>query len=182
MTGFFSRKRIKMKKQNKDQGDLRNSIMAVVNKKGKNLEEVIRTLTEVRSFFIDRIQIERIAKEAGLRPADFVSNEHLELFYNLKKGRQDIGYVSKGWSEPGYRIGNILRVPEIRRAALQGAIMKIMKLCAVRGFAITVDEKEGYTQLSIDTVIYTEGLNSVVFSKICENLCECVEKIHDLLH
>ena len=170
-----------MTKQIKSHDNLRNGILAIVNKKGKTLDEVIRALTEAKSFFIDRMQIERIAKESGIKTVDFITTEHLELFYNLMKGRQDIGYVSKGWSDPGFRMGNILKIPEIRRAALQKSIMKIMNLCALSGFAVTIVDKPGYTQLVLDAVVYMEGMNSTVFVKICENLCECVEKIHLLI-
>jgi hypothetical protein len=170
-----------MKSKTADPATLRNKIFTLVHKEGKSLDQILQAFSEVRSYFINRMQVERMAKASGLRTVDFVTNECLELFYNLKKGRQDIGYISKGWSDPGFRIGNILMIPEVRRPALEGAIMKIMKLCAVRGFAVTVDEKDGYAQLCLDTVVYTEGLNSAVFSQICGNLTECVDRIHDLL-
>jgi hypothetical protein len=165
----------------KDSKKLRDLLFKLISENDISLQAVIQSLSEVKSFYLDRIEIESIVKESGLRPFDFQTNDHLELFYNLRKGRRDIGYVSKGWSEPGFRIGNVLVIPEFQSAAFRSGIMEIMKICAVRGFAVTVDEKNGYFQLHIDTVIYSEGLNKVVFMKIVDNLCECVDKICEFL-
>jgi hypothetical protein len=170
-----------MNRSLKDGKKLRDLLFKLISENDVSLQETIQSLSEVKSFYLDRMEIEKIIKESGLRPIDFQSNDQLELFYNLRKGRRDIGYVSKGWSEPGFRIGNVIVIPEIQSAALRSGIMEIMKICAVRGFAVTVEEKSGYFKLHIDTVVYSEGLNRVVFMKIMDNLCECVDKICEFL-
>jgi len=37
------------------------------------------------------------------------------LYYDITRGRHDMGYIAKGWEDPGFRIGDLVRSIRGRR-------------------------------------------------------------------
>lgn len=60
--------------------------------------------------------IEEIAKACKLKLSGFLVNDALELYYDLKRGREEMGYISKGWEDPGFRLGDLITVPRCKVA------------------------------------------------------------------
>jgi hypothetical protein len=111
----------------------------------------------------------------------FRANEHLELYYDLKQGRHDIEYISKGWDEPGFRVGEIVEVPKWNIADMKKHMYTLLEFCATRGVIVTIEEKEKFIEMHLNSVIYLEGLNKQVLEQVLHYLQECVEKAHDSL-
>jgi hypothetical protein len=125
--------------------------------------------------------LETIVKECGLKLSRFITNDELELYYDLKRGRHDMGYISKGWEDPGFRIGDIIEVPKHKMDFFKTNAYQIMKFCATNGISMTVSETKGIIEIQMDGVIYSEGFNKDTFMKTLETLNECVEKTETLL-
>jgi hypothetical protein len=160
---------------------LRDQILNLIKTQSNSHDKIIKALADCRNYYIDQEILERISKESGFRLSNFQTNQNLELFFDISKSRYDIGYISKGWNDPGFRIGNILVVPNVRMQLLQNCIMQIMNVCAVRGFSTTIINRKDFVELHIDSVVYSEGFNQKVFVQVVENLNECVEKTYELL-
>ena len=124
--------------------------------------------------------VEQILKECGLRPTGFNANEHLELYYDIAQGKREVGYISKGWDDPGFRVGDIVEVPKWKIAALKEHAYALLKYCATRGVVMTVKENDDDSvELQMDSVIYSDGFNKKVFAQVLHYLTECVQKAHD---
>jgi hypothetical protein len=160
---------------------LRDQILSLIKTQSNSQDKIIKALADCRNYYIDQAILEKISKESGYRFSNFQTNQNLELFFDISKGRYDIGYISKGWNDPGFRIGNILVIPNVRMQLLQSCIMQIMNICAVRGFSTTIINRKDYVELHIDSVVYSDGFNQKVFVQVVENLNECVEKTYELL-
>lgn len=161
--------------------ELRNQILALLNKNKASADLALKVLTQCQSHVRNRIMIEKLANDCGVVLSGFVTNEHLELYYDLKQGRHDGGYVSKGWDEPGFRIGDIVEVPKWNNADMKEHLYSLLTFCATRGVTVTIEEKECLIELHLDSVIYSEGLNKRVFEQVLHYLEECVEKAHELI-
>ena len=160
---------------------LRAQIFALFNKKKTSPELALNILTQCQSHIRNRIMIEGLGKECGVRLSGFLTNEHLELYYNLKQGRHDGGYISKGWDDPGFRVGEIIDVPKWNNADMKEHLYVLLTYCATQGVAVTIEEKESLIELHLDSVIYSEGLSRRVFEQALHHLQECVEKAHELI-
>ena len=160
---------------------LRTQIFGLLNKKKASPELALNVLTQCHSHVKNRIIIEGIGKECGVKLSGFLSNEHLELFYNLRLGRHDVGDISKGWDEPGFRVGDTVEVPKWKIADMKEHMYALLEFCATRGVTVTIEEKETYIEMQLDSVIYLEGLNKRVFEQALHYLQECVEKAHELI-
>lgn len=71
--------------------ELRNQILALLNKNKASADLALKVLTQCQSHVRNRIMIEKLAKDCGVVLSGFVTNEHLELYYDLKQGRHDGG-------------------------------------------------------------------------------------------
>jgi hypothetical protein len=160
---------------------LRDQILNLIKTQSNPYDKIVKALNECRNYFYDQAILEKTAKESGFRLSNFQSNQTLELIYDISKGRYEIGYISKGWNDPGFRIGNLLVIPNVQMQVLQSCIMKILDICAVRGFSATITNQKDFIELHIDSVVYSEGFNQKVFVQVVDNLNECVEKTHELL-
>jgi len=125
--------------------------------------------------------LETIVKECGLKLSLFIANDELELYYNLKRGRHDMGYISKGWEDPGFRIGDIIEIPKNKLDSFKANVYNILRFCATNGIGMTVSETKDAVTIHMDGVIYSEGFNKDTFMKTLETLNECVEKAESLL-
>jgi len=90
---------------------LRDQIFALLNIKKVPVEKALEALSQCQAHITNRILVERTAKECGLRLSRFLTNKDLELYYDLKQGRHDVGYISKGWNDPGFRVGDLFYIP-----------------------------------------------------------------------
>ena len=124
--------------------------------------------------------VEQTTKECGLKLSGFLANDDLELYYDLKQGRHDVGYISKGWKDPGFRVGDLIKVPKSSIPVLKTNAYNLLKFCATRGVAVTIEEKSDSVQLQMDSVIYSDGFNKKVFAQVLESLNECADKVHEL--
>jgi hypothetical protein len=107
---------------------LRDQIFELLRKSPTSKEDDLTALLQCAAHIRNRMIVEQIAKECGLRLSDFQANEHLELYYNLKQGRHDVGYISKGWTDPGFRVGDVIEVPKANILALKAHAYEPNKL------------------------------------------------------
>ena len=170
-----------MGRKSGDKSDsLRNKILAVLSKSKASVDDMLKALSQCQSHILSRMATEEIARECGLKLARYTSNQDLEFYYDIHKGRHCVGYISKGWKDPGFRIGDVIRIPERKAGLFQVNAYHILRFCAVRGITMTVEETKDAIEVHMDGVIYSDGFNKNTFTKTLETLNECVEKIREL--
>lgn len=160
---------------------LRDQIFGLLNKKKASFEDALKALSQCEAHIQNRVMVEKIAKECGLKLSRFLVNEELELYFDLKRGRHDMGYISKGWEDPGFRIGDLIEIEKSKEELFKGNAYEILRFCATNGIVLTVEETKDTITLQMEGVIYSEGFNKDTFLKTLETLNECVEKTQELL-
>jgi hypothetical protein len=128
----------------------------------------------------DRQLLERVATEAGLSLSHFLTNGALSLYFAVRRGRYDLGYIAKGWGDPGFRVGEVLTFEAYQGVSFIWTGEEIRRFCATNGIGITFAQHGETTELHLDGTIYTEGFNRATFLKTLEALKACVEKIETL--
>ncbi|HSB03661.1 MAG TPA: hypothetical protein VLK23_00610 [Thermodesulfobacteriota bacterium] len=160
---------------------LRDQIFALLNKKKASFEDALRALSQCEAHIQNRVIVEKIAKECGLKLAGSLVNDELELYYDLRRGRHDMGYISKGWEDPGFRIGDLIEIEKWKEESFKVNAYEILRFCATNGIVLTVQETKDTIALQMEGVIYNQGFNKDTFSKTLETLNECIEKTQELL-
>jgi|GEM_PF-1511402 len=160
-----------------DANDLRRKLLAALNAAQLPAGSKTKALNECRSQLEARRAVERVASEAGLSLSHCLTNDALELYYEVKKGQHDLGYISKGWDDPGFRVGEVRALQEFQGVHFIWTGPEIRRYCATNGIGITVAQHGETTEIHLDGVIYREGFNRATLLKTLEALGACVEKI-----
>jgi hypothetical protein len=168
-------------KSNGDSNPLRDELLDLLAKSSTSSDEDLSALLQCADQIRNRRIVERTAKECGLRLDRFLSDEILELYYDLKRGRHDVGYISKGWKDPGFRIGDVVEMSKTSIQSFKEHVFPLLKFCAVRGVGITFEEKEDVVEIQMDSVIYPDGFNKKVFEQVLHYLNDCVERVNGLI-
>lgn len=117
---------------------------------------------------------------AGYTVSDFNSDISLEVYFAITKGDQDVGFIAKGWTDPGFRIGEIVSVPE--GYAENGEPPEYLRdFCATNGVGLTRSPDFDDTYRFLEYVIYSSGFNAEMLRESLATLIECMETVkHDL--
>ncbi len=127
--------------------------------------------------------VQSCAKKVGLELMDFLSNDVLELYYNVyTSDGEDICYISKGWDDEGFRVGNIKDLSQYTQN-LQDKFTRIFKACAKNLISIDVlNRKSGHEMtLSLEIPIYQNGLTEEVLSEVVNNMRSTMQDINRIL-
>ncbi|MCX7005918.1 MAG: hypothetical protein NTY53_01460 [Kiritimatiellaeota bacterium] len=160
---------------------IRSELLSVMEDFGFDHTITATYLRQCAAMIHDDFVVMKIAEQSDLQLKDYDPDEALELYYNIWRGRQNLGYVSKGWSDPGFRLGNLLLIPVIKVSMLRKCSRQIASLCANNGITVTVREDRIPIELQLGSVIYEEGFNQKTFLKVLGTLNECAESISRLL-
>jgi hypothetical protein len=154
----------------KTSNPIRNQIIDVLRKSSSSADEKLTALLHCVSHIRDRINIEQTIKECGLNMTGSDFYENFEFYYDLMLGHRDVAYISKGWDDPGVRIGDIIEVPKTnipdikaKIPDLKANIFALLRFCAMQGVGVSFEEKDDVVEIQMDSVIYTEGFNKKVF-------------------
>lgn len=128
-------------------------------------------------------KVKNIAEKTGFKLKDFRTNRALELFFNIYQGRETCCYISKGWDDPGFRIGEVIVLNKSHRF-FKEIFYDIFRICSRNLISLAVLKERGPNSvtLSLETAIYKGGFNQGAFKQTIINLKETLEKIRPLLN
>ena len=172
---------VRMRFESSDDQSLRDKIFELLEKSGTTYEEDLSALLQCADHIRNRQIVQQTARECGVKLSRFISNDHLELYYDIKRGRHAVGYISKGWGEPGFRVGDVIIVPKAKNTLLKAAAYTLLSFCATRGVVLTFNDTSEGAEIHMNATIYTDGFNRKVFDQSLDCLNDCVEKAEKLV-
>jgi len=164
-----------------DEFALRSQLFSLLGKSKTSEEQNLKALTQCASHVRNKMLVEKIAKSCNLTLSGFLFNDGLELYYDLKREADEMGNISRGWEDPGFRIGDLVTVPKSKADRFKACLPQIRKFCVVNGIGMTDDEAEESIGIYMDGVIYFEGFNEKTLVSTLDTLHECVEKAKELI-
>lgn len=114
--------------------------------------------------------LKNCARKLKIRLRGFETNCNLELYFDVYKKGRSVGYVYKGWEDPGFRIAESIEL-NIHTPDFKVRFYEIFKICSNRFITMGL-KKEGKEFLSIvlEIGIYKSGFNAKVFKEAIEEL------------
>jgi hypothetical protein len=117
---------------------------------------------------------------AGYTASRSTSGKDLEVYFDIIRGEQDVGFISKGWTDPGFRIGELVTVPEGYPEDAEPPEY-LRDFCATNGVALTRSRISDDTDWMLEYVIYSSGFNAEMLRESLATFVECSERVkHDL--
>lgn len=160
---------------------LRDQIMDLVNEEPASINDILKTLKQCSSHIQDTIQVSEIIRQNGLSYNRFIANDNLELYYDLVRPEdntaKDLGYIAKGWDDPGFRIGDLIYFEDLEESEFRDYIDAIYPDCINNGILMNVKEEGNGFIMQLEGLIYSEGFNKDTFSQTLQALNESVELV-----
>ena len=172
---------VRMRFESPDEPSLRDKLFDVLENSPTSVAQDLEALLQCAAQIRNRQIVQKTAKECGFKLSRFISNNNLELYYDIKQGRHAVGYISKGWDEPGFRIGDVIIVPKAKNAVLKANAYTLLSFCATRGVVLTFNETAEGVEIHMNASIFSDGFNSKVFEQSLNYLNVCVENVEKLL-
>ena len=166
----------------KDDGrdDIKKRLNAWIEKQNLRDEDATKALEMILNQRKNISLIQKNAKKAGLRVERFITNSALEVYFDILRKNRNIGYISKGWDDPGFRIGEYFEM-EKNAPSFKENFYKVFKLCSGNLISVGVSEKTpGKVGVSLEIGIYKDGFSSKVLKSAVATLEETMCRIKEL--
>jgi hypothetical protein len=161
--------------------ELRKALVGFLQQRGVPQDVAEKLLSQCATALRDSALVEAIARTIGFTLSGFRSDDGLALYYDVAKGDSELGYISKGWDDPGFRIGEILTFPADAIEDFRGRSDVILEICASQLVALGARSNEAELQLDLTIPIYAGGLNAQTFQAVFENLSQCAGRIKEAI-
>lgn len=135
---------------------------------------VLSALTYCQNQIENRTKVETAILVSGCSTTDFLCNEDLELYYDIAKDGEEVAFISKGWDDPGFRLGELVTVSadEICR------FDEIKRFCDLNGVVMSFQENDDSDyEVILEQVIYSTGFDGRTFAQALSTLIECSDKL-----
>ena len=111
----------------------------------------------------------------------FVSNDMLELYFDVYKDNKSICYISKGWQDPGFRVGDFIEIDKTV-PGFKEKFYEIFQICSKDLISVSVSEtRHKSVGMSLEIGIYSDGLNAKVLNNATETLEQVFKNISTIL-
>jgi hypothetical protein len=134
----------------------------------------LSALSYCRNQFENRTAVETAILVSGCTATGFLWNEDLELYYDIAKDGEEVAFISKGWDDPGFRLGELVTVSGDKIHRLED----VKKFCATNGIVMSFQENEmSDYEVVLEQVIYSTGFDGRTFAQALSTLIECSDKL-----
>ena len=153
--------------------DLRAALIAALDTSDLGRGSQMKTLDQCRAQLENRTLVESALLISGHEGANFSWNDQLELYYDIKRDGEQLGFISKGWTDPGFRVGEVVMIPAEDIANFTARAEGVHDLCSTNGFACTVTMTPDHCEVLIECVIYCTGFDGRTLSQSLAALAKC---------
>jgi len=102
----------------------------------------------------------------------------MEFYFDLYKGSQSQCYISKGWNDPGVRIGDVLRISREDEGRIKQHIKPLVDACASQGVSLQLlAGAGGAVELHVWTPVYGSAVTPRGLHEAVKALQECKRRI-----
>jgi len=153
---------------------LASAILRAIDEADPPRGVALSALSYCRNQFENRTNVETAILVSGCSTTGFLWNEDLELYYDIAKDREEVAFISKGWDDPGFRLGQLVTVSGDKIDRLED----VKKFCGTNGIVMSFQENDesGY-EVVLEQVIYSTGFDGRTFSQALSTLIECSDKL-----
>jgi hypothetical protein len=161
--------------------DARMRVISVLQESDLSMSQAAKVLDQCHRHIQNRATVESMANESELQLGGFRTNEDLELYYDIAKDGHDVGFISKGWDDPGFRVGEVLILPAERLDAFRARATQNMDFCSTNGVVCTGRLTPEGLELSLLDNIYSEGFNIATFLQTLESVHNCGARVRAIV-
>ena len=158
--------------------DLVQELLTKIGQGHISMEEAEAAVARCVSFLRDKKLLEAIAREIGISLSGFRTTDVMEMYYDVGWKGMDFCSISKGWKDPGFRIGEVITLGADQIERFQQNAVNVLNTCATHGVGCGVQIAEGNKlQLDLSVCLYQEGLSATALKNAFEAFELCMNKV-----
>lgn len=159
----------------RDSVNLRAMIVRAAEESRLARGAVLRVLDQSRHYSEARTEVETAVAVAGCRAAGFLWNKALAIYCDVSKGGREVAFLSKGWDDPGYRLGQMLTIPRAPVARFHGRHESLQRLLLTNGITCNIKPTADGLEVVLEYLLYAAGFNGKTLSQSLTTSMECSE-------
>lgn len=160
----------------------RDNLKAWLSKQKLSEDEIVNLLERELAQRKNIKLVKRCVKDLGLNVKGFMSNDVLELYFDVYKNDKSICYISKGWQDPGFRVGEFIEIDKVV-PGFKEKFYEIFRICSKDLISVSVSEiRDKFVGMSLEIGIYRDGLNAKVLKNATETLEQVLKNISKILY
>lgn len=162
--------------------DVRNAVFQLLGNNEVPTGVAEQALQQCLCLLRDTRQIRTLAGDLGLELSGFRWDEKLEVYYDVSHQGRDIGFVYKGWDDPGFGIGETIEIPADNMCLFWAQKDAILHPLASNGIAVTArSTPDGGYWLEMTTVIYKDGFNANTLAEALGTIAKSAAAIREMV-
>ena len=166
---------------NEDVHRVREAALGALQKLTVGQTELLEGLADCRRQIETQALVQKTVTAAGFQTRAFQWGQDLELYFDIFDNGRDIGYISKGWEDRGFRVAELFTIPLEFAGSLKSRVEDLRQKCATEGIALTTETDDSELTVKLECVIYTAGFNQVSFGNTARYLARCAALVQDSL-
>ncbi len=128
----------------------------------------------------NKARLQEIARSTHIDLSGFHWDHDLELYFNIEaRGMADC-YIAKGWTDPGFRVAAIVSLPAGDWFD-QNVLEYMWDNCGLEGVCLSRLNRSESADLSLESVIYSGGLNAESFVRTVDAVSQSAIRIRELV-
>jgi len=134
-------------------------------------------LNQIRSITL----VKDCARKSKLKLKKFITDEQLEVYFDVYRRDKNICFLAKGWDDPGFRIGEIIKLDK-NDPNFKKNFYRIFGICSKELISLGFfKQNKDYLWLSLGIGIYYDGFNEKVLKDAAATLKSATDKIKSFL-
>lgn len=110
----------------------------------------------------------------------FATDDDTEFSFDIVERGELLGYISKGWDEPGARLEDVLTVENADIPLFKDALGEILDICSARGVCFHFHPRDKRIEIELWTPIYIDALTPRGFFDALKSIEKCRKEIYAL--
>jgi hypothetical protein len=141
-----------------------------------------KTPCQINRFLQDLQRVPFTAAELGCQVSGFQTDEDRALYWDISRSDKDIGFIFRGWDDPGFGVGECVLVKAAAMPIFMAQEGVISDFLATNGFCMTMEELAGgECSLGLTTTVYAAGFNTGTLNAVLGTLEECSATVKSLV-
>ena len=140
-----------------------------------------RILSQCAAGLRDTDLVETVARTAGFVLSGYNADSALEFYYDVKQGERNVGYISKGWTDPGFRIGEFLNFNAEAIQKFRAGSDSILNLCSSQLVSCGARFDHDGLVLDLTIPIYEGGFNAQTMKAAFDHVSKCADTIREIV-
>lgn len=134
-------------------------------------------LNQLRSITM----VKDCARKSKLKLKKFITDEYLEVYFDVYVRNKNLCFLAKGWDDPGFRVGEIIKLDK-NNPLFKRNFYRAFEICSEELISLGFfKQNKDYLWISLGVGIYYDGFNEKVFKDAAVTLKNAADKIREFL-